>query len=277
MKRIEFIAPVEAIRGNMSGRQDLRYAENDNKAFESPALKRNYARNYTPRFIGAKVAATGKKYFTVKTKVCTHVTAKWKKAAALLGGAGAIFGAITSNKSSELYVNLLAQYIELQNIGETRSFRQCIMEVLRIMLTNKAERGIYSGPRGAVYIDNPWVFTGDSNVKVSDAVMIKFWPELATGPDNRPGVVFELDGQKRVGYAGAFSQGTSTGGDNFASKNNSNPEIITDLATPFYMHAIAAGQSPAEGPYVVLNGVYQTAESNIVPGGKYVTTEVAPA
>lgn len=36
MKRIEFIAPVEAMRGNLSGKQDLLYVENDNKAYEGP-------------------------------------------------------------------------------------------------------------------------------------------------------------------------------------------------------------------------------------------------
>lgn len=67
MKRIEFIAPVEALRGNLSGKQRLLYAENDNPAWEAPDGK-HYARNYKPRYIGAKRSANGKTYFVTRTK-----------------------------------------------------------------------------------------------------------------------------------------------------------------------------------------------------------------
>ena len=67
MRRIEFIAPVEALRGNLSGKQRLLYAENDNPAWEAPEGK-HYARNYKPRYIGAKRSATGKTYFVTRTK-----------------------------------------------------------------------------------------------------------------------------------------------------------------------------------------------------------------
>ena len=57
MKRIEFISPVEAMRGNLSRtKQTLLYAENDNPAWDAPVDKRSYARNYQPIFVGAKVA-----------------------------------------------------------------------------------------------------------------------------------------------------------------------------------------------------------------------------
>lgn len=67
MRRIEFIAPVEAMRGNLSGKQRLLYAENNNPAWEAPEGK-HYARNYKPRYIGAKRAANGHTYFTTRTK-----------------------------------------------------------------------------------------------------------------------------------------------------------------------------------------------------------------
>lgn len=180
-KRIEFIAPVEAIRGQLSGRQNLLYAENDNKAYEGPVGSKNYARNYTPRFVGAKIASSGKKYFSVRTKSCNHLTAKAKKAMALLGGAGALYAGILAAKGTT-YANLYAQWIELTAMGETRSFRTCIMAAIRVALQSGAENVIYAGPRGAVTFKNPWYDgTMTSDAMVSDLILTKFWMELAPG------------------------------------------------------------------------------------------------
>lgn len=183
MKRIEFIAPVEAMRGNLSGKQDLLYAENDNKAYLGPVGSVNYARNYSPRFIGAKIAKNGKKYFTVRTKSANHLTAKSKKAMALLGGTGAIFGSIMRDKTSELYASLYAQFIELQNAGSKKTFRQSVCDAIRAGLESKLGQIPYAGPRGVVYITNPWRAQGQTpNVSISQEILIKFWSELALSP-----------------------------------------------------------------------------------------------
>lgn len=84
MKRIEFIAPVEALRGNMSGSQTLVYAENDNPAYEAPD-GRQYARNYKPRYIGFRRAKDGAVYFGVKRKSATKINKAAKITMAALG------------------------------------------------------------------------------------------------------------------------------------------------------------------------------------------------
>lgn len=183
MKRIEFIAPVEAMRGNLSGRQKLEYPTDNQGAYEGPVGSVNYARNYSARFIGAKIAKSGKKYFSVRTKTANHLTAKAKKAMALLGGTGAIVGAIFANKSSELYANLYAQWIELQNLGDTKTFRQSLSDAVRAGLISKSEKIVYAGPRGVVYIINPWArYNETPNVSISQEVLVKFWTELAPQP-----------------------------------------------------------------------------------------------
>ena len=53
MKRIEFIAPVESMRGNLSGNQSLEYALNNNPAYDAPDGVQ-YARNYQPRLAPIK-------------------------------------------------------------------------------------------------------------------------------------------------------------------------------------------------------------------------------
>lgn len=185
MKRIEFIAPVEAMRGNLSGKQDLLYAENDNKAYEGPVGQTNYARNYSPRFIGAKVAKSGQKYFTVRTKSANHLTAKAKHAMALLGGTGAMYAAIVANKTSTLYQACYNQWLALTSTaGMTDSFRKSLSDVIRAGLASKQAHILYTGPNGAVSIDNPWRAqdTQNPNVLVPQHIIVKFWTELASQP-----------------------------------------------------------------------------------------------
>ena len=91
MKRIEFIAPVEAMRGNLSGKQELEYPLNENPAFYAPTGK-HYATNYQPRFIGAKRASDNLKYFAIRTKSAVNMTTNSILAMAALGAAGAIIG-----------------------------------------------------------------------------------------------------------------------------------------------------------------------------------------
>lgn len=199
MKRIEFIAPVEAMRGNLSGKQNLVYAENDNKAYESPVGGVNYARNYTNRFIGAKRAKDGLKYFAVKTRTATHLTAAAKRAMALLGGAGAIYASIVRDKTSQLYINCKAQYEALVAAGSTKTFRQSLMDVLRAGLVAKSATIAYAGPAGTIpEIDNPWCNNGTTiNVSVGNDILVKFWDQLAFNP-----VTFEVTGLKGVAHTG---------------------------------------------------------------------------
>lgn len=133
MKRIEFIAPVEAIRGNLSGAQKLRYPTDDQGAYEGPVGSVNYARNYAPRFVGAKVAKSGLKYFSVRTKTANHLTAKSKKAMALLGGCGAIYAALI--KTPALKAQADAVFVKAQEFGDKRTYRQFWMEYIRRMVS----------------------------------------------------------------------------------------------------------------------------------------------
>lgn len=183
-KRIEFIAPVEAMRGNLSGRQNLLYAENDNKAYYGPVGSVNYARNYTTRFIGAKRASDGRKYFSVKTKTANHLTPAAKSAMALMGGTGAIVAAIMRNKALTPYVEAYAQWLELVNMGSTATFRQTLTGWVRQGLATKSATIAFSGPRAVYSIQNPWISSEDQTVgaEISTATLWKFALEL--GPSD---------------------------------------------------------------------------------------------
>lgn len=203
MQRIEFIAPVEAMRGNLSGKQVLQYAENNNPAFEAP-VGRQYARNYQPRYVGNKRAADGAKYFAVKTKSATLVNSGTKHQMALFGGAGAILGGVAHN--AVLRARCEATYELAKKAGQTsaRTYRKYMTDILVAQLEDKVPiitAAVSSGEESSSFaIQNPWCYTGQQggiHVDVSNSVLVKFWSELASDP-----IIFTVDGRKGVAHQG---------------------------------------------------------------------------
>lgn len=188
MKRIEFIAPVDSMRGNLSGKQDLVYPTNDNKAYDSPEGSVNYARNYRPSFIGAKRSSDGLKYFAVKTKSAIHMTTKSKREMALMGGAGAIMAAILRYKDEDLYLKLqlALDYAQVNNLTKAKTLRAFLTPIIRKALARKYNYVLqltYAVGQEVV-VNNPWINSaGQTQGAVVDAPIIdKFMLEL--GPRN---------------------------------------------------------------------------------------------
>lgn len=206
MKRIEFIAPVEAMRGNLSGTQkDLVYPTNDNRAYESPVGSRNYARNYQPIFVGAKRASDSLKYFSVRTKTAIGMTTLQKRTMALLGGCGAIVAAILRDKSAQVYTDTLAAYEYAKSKGgaHTKSFREFLTWQIKGNLQAK-NPACFIGAKDnltIVAINNPWHSTGYGpsalNVNVTDESLAKFWMVLADNP-----ITFHIEGRLGLAHAG---------------------------------------------------------------------------
>lgn len=259
MKRIEFIAPVEAMRGNLSGAQNLKYPTQNNKAYESPEGSVNYARNYSTRFIGAKRASDGLKYFAVKTKTATHITSSSLMAMALLGGAGAMYSALVRDKASSSYTNILAHWIELQNIGETRTFRKFVMDAFRRGLASKASVITIASPRGATNINNPWVAeTQTADMQVKQAILVKFWAQLSVN-----GITFNVATLKGIATAGeTFDQLVEDEAKNILgiNKNNIGPNAYLMIGDQ----------------YIKLGADYVISTAAIVSEGKYTLTDITP-
>lgn len=183
MKRIEFIEPVAAMRGNMSGNQVLTYPTNDNSAWDAPDNRRNYAKHYTPRYIGAKKASNGLKYFAVKTRTATFLSPKARRAMAVFGGTGAIYANIINN-AGQLYSDCLAYYNKTLEFGNKKTFRNTICDIIRDMLQNRKTTGYRIVSGVSVSIDNPWLQASTAgsplNVDVPRAILTKF--ALQLGP-----------------------------------------------------------------------------------------------
>lgn len=185
MKRIEFIAPVEAMRGNLSGAQKLQYPTDDQGAYEGPAGSVNYARNYSPRFIGAKRAADGRKYFSVRTKSANHLTAKSKKAMALLGGSGAIYAVMV--KAPVIKATMDQIHSNVVALGDKRTFRKHWMDLIRTMLESNLTTYRVQVGSANITLQNPYkegtgiVVVNDETHLVPYATTIKFLSQLMPG------------------------------------------------------------------------------------------------
>lgn len=187
MRRIEFIAPVEAMRGNLSGNQDLKYAEHMNPAFDAPD-GRQYAKNYQPRYIGAKRAASGLKYFNTKTRSASNISDASKLNMALLGGTQAIYAAIIHN--ADFYEDVKTCYSWYTEHGVTKTLRQWILERIRQRLALKAATIVFTGGTGTptTVAVNPWGQGGSGTaLDIDNNILVKFWGQLQTDP-----VIFTL-------------------------------------------------------------------------------------
>lgn len=196
--KFTMIAPFDQASGNVSGKQLLKYALNNNPAYDSPVGRVNYARNYRTRYVAGIRSATGEGYIQVKKRAAVHLTQRAKLNMALLGATGAMYADIVRNKSTELYQNLYAQWLELQNLGNRKTFRQSISDAIRAGLQQKLAEIPYAGPRGVVNITNPWVYTGlTPNVTVGTDILVKFWGELAQN-----GIYFTVAGNTGIAKSG---------------------------------------------------------------------------
>lgn len=251
MKRIEFIAPVEAMRGNLSGAQSLEYPANDNRAYESPVGSKNYARNYSSRFVGAKRASDGLKYFSVKTKSCVNMTTATKKAMAVLGGAAACYNAIKL-AGGQKWQQILYNY-ENAFKSQYKSIRQYAMSVLIQALRSKSATITFGGPTVATF-QNPWVSSAEIDITISNRILVKFWGELAVNP-----IEFTIEGQK--GIAHLEDDWDAVASENFNVLGVSIDETYVKLQNKY-----------------VLDGEAYCKVTDVVANGKsYVLTDVAPA
>lgn len=170
VKRVEYIVPIDYMRGNISGCQTITY--DGGRAYETSVGDRVTADDYRPSLI--TMVSTNrygtKKFFQVRTKTTINMTATVKHNLAIMGGSGALFASLLSHKDADIY----AQCVAAKPKGIT--LRQFIVPLMRNALNEKVSRiEIASG----VYIVNPWVSAETPNVPISQAILDKFNSELS--------------------------------------------------------------------------------------------------
>lgn len=197
MRRIEFVAPVEAMRGNLSGKQNLIYPTKDNSAWQAPSGVRSYARNYGTRYIGSKRAADGRKIFSVKQRSAVTNSPAQRMAQALMGATKPIVDFIMNNLTwrqqlNDMFLGYYRQGLQYQpawspediKTSAEASIRHYLMRNLRdMMLIPKNHQFRIQPQSGAdIIVNNPWYFSNLTGSKVSNFsdLLVKFWQQMAT-------------------------------------------------------------------------------------------------
>lgn len=182
MRRIEFIPGILAMRGNLSGSQELVYPSNNNKAYDAPIGQTSYARNYRPSYIGAKRAKDGLAYFSVKTKSAIGLTTKQKHNLAVQGGSFAVYAQVM--QKIMLLPYLLAEFKLAKENGYTGTMRAYYSPRIREMIVEQNNNFAIFAADGsiAITVNNPWVEYTLEGIEVSDELLTKFWGELAANP-----------------------------------------------------------------------------------------------
>lgn len=200
MRRIKFTAPVESLRGNLSGGQKLTYPSHDNSAWDAPSNKRSYATNYKTRYIGALRSSSGRTYFSVKERTAVNQTDDARMAQALFGASASIANTFMHNPTSLSQLQVAYEYA--YNMGLTKegeTMRAWTMRIVRRYLENQSD--IYFNKSNSVWIaENPFIGEHVQNAwsfQADKEMLAKFWGQLAVS-----GISFTINSSKGVAFTG---------------------------------------------------------------------------
>ena len=198
MRRITYIEAIESIQGQLGTRQDLRYANSNNKAWYSPVGGRQSARNYNVRFIGMRRTIDGRNYYAVKKKSTFKNTQVTRLSCAYMGATASVVNSIL-HTLTVMHV-WQAAYTAYLNAGGKDSIRKWMTDIVRPQLINKATRIILiNGGQQQSLGYNPYSKILNETLSIPSETLSKFAPYLDNTFFN-----FEINGffGKAVSWSG---------------------------------------------------------------------------
>lgn len=176
MKRIEFIAPVTAMRGNISGSQVLTYSKYGQRAFDIAGDGRVSPYKYEAKYIGAKRTRNGKTFFSLKTRSTVNLGDNSRLAMAAFGGACSLAKATSRSLTILTHLQFIFQDEQQKGIiDSTMLFRNWLQTKVYPMLKEKENSVIIANDEYTVTINNPWISGGSgTDVAVPAEVKAKF-------------------------------------------------------------------------------------------------------
>jgi hypothetical protein len=266
MRKIEFIAPVEAMRGNLSGNQKLTYPTQNNAAWDAPENKRSYATNYRPTYVGAKRSADGKTFFATKRRQAVKMSEAARLQMAVLSASSVIANILMYNLT--VVSGLTERY--KQTAPEGWSFKRWIMDNIKDALRNKQHFAFMGTSLGALFVKNPYLSTaapaGGTSIDSSypKDLLSKFWMQLADNP-----IQFKIGSQ--IGIAHKADDWDALAN---ASYNTLNLTIVSGKVCKdtLYVQTADKTATPLSWDYVTDGDEIQDTESDYL----YQFTTVAP-
>lgn len=270
MRGIEFLAPVEAMRGNLSGNQVLDYPTNDNSAWDAPAGRTSYARNYQTRYVGAKRSSSGLKYFSVRTKSAVANTALTRLQQAALGASRVIYEQLAADIANvQVFVE-----IAKNSGGRFKTISGCICDYIIRGLKQRGNSFVIGSPMATaankVVVANPWgadpAPVGAKTVTIPQDMFIKFFPELTNMPGTF-GYIY-LYGVRGIG-GGELTWEEINGGTLYNGQLNAwGTTTSAKIGENFYIMV--------NNMYLLKDGQYVREVDDATLNATYTTTAIAP-
>lgn len=175
-KKVFMISPFEALTGNLSGNQNLQYAENNNPAYEAPNGTQ-YARNYHTRYVGARRGKDGLVYFQVKQSTATVLTAGTRRNMAIIGVTAAIRSALMSAHASDYATMQRAfDYLKAQGllpVGQD-TFNKWFSAQIKDMLVYKRATWSFTQASISFTVNNPYNLLNATALVIKQSTWVKF-------------------------------------------------------------------------------------------------------
>lgn len=171
--------PFDHASGKLGTDQNLKYAENNNPAWDAPDGLQ-YAKNYKPVMVLNYNPATGKQSFQIKTKSATFMAPATRLLMAISGGANAVIATIIALRLSatSALATIYSHFLNMQGSGiipQDMTYRKYLTDVIYKGIKNKASVFTFASPQGQVIVNNPWVSGGSgTSVQIQTATLLKF-------------------------------------------------------------------------------------------------------
>lgn len=267
-KRVFMIAPFEAMTGNLSGDQDLQYAENNNPAYEAPNGTQ-YARNYRTRYVGARRGRDGLVYFQVKQTTATVLTPTSRRTMAILGVTAAIRSSMQTSgvlNHFKIYFDQLKQAGTLPEGQDT--FNKWFSANIKSMLIYKRAEWRFTLPGvGIVSIHNPYDLGSGEAFQIKQSTWVKFANIFAFKASTTTQSAFvSIDGVT------LFVAGASDDVLNFSDAKNygTNPSYVANLAD---ITVSAEGVTYQSLPIYTMAGTQVAPDTELTNGEKLTTAD----
>lgn len=268
-KKVFMISPFEALTGNLSGNQNLQYAENNNPAYEAPNGTQ-YARNYRTRYVGARRGKDGLVYFQVKQTTATVLSASSRRAMAIIGVTAAIRSALMSAHAAD-YASMQRafDYLKAQSLlpAGQDTFKKWFDANVKQMLVYKRATWSFNQASISFTLNNPYALSSSSALVIKTSTWVKFASNFAFRQGASGGYYFTIDGvQFFANYISATP--TNVTWSDITDSSIVNPNYATSLA------AITEGDNGPlyNGQAIYKGDVLQTMTADITPD-KYTTAD----
>ena len=197
MKRIEFIAPVAALRGNLSGSQTLTYPTKNNSAWDAPSDKKSFATNYKPRYVGAKRSRDGFTFFATKERSAINQSEQMRKIQALLGATTSLVASML--KYPNIIQNVTAAWQRAWELKlTTLTLNRWTQDIVRQSLNDGID--FYFNLNAGVFIvQNPFAQNHAQDsvpFTPNKELLAKFWLQLS----NPSGIYFYVNGATGIAF-----------------------------------------------------------------------------